>query len=178
MGDADAPPAEKQTLFPVPPPTVALRKPGSSQSALAINPDFAPTFMDIAGLPVPADMQGRSFVPLLKGQVPADWRTSFYYRYYHDPGDHNTRAHYGVRTTTHKLIYFWKKDQWEMYDLQSDPLERTNLAYKHYQRTPAQEREYKRLRTKLAKVQRTRLQPVSMTPTQPSGRTPPTSTNA
>jgi hypothetical protein len=38
-----------------------------------------------------------------------DWRGSWHYRYYHDPGDHNTRAHYGVRTTTHKLIYFWKK---------------------------------------------------------------------
>ena len=88
---------------------------------MAINPDFAPTFLDIAGLPVPADMQGRSLVPLLKGERPADWRTSWYYRYYHDPGDHNTRAHYGVRTDTHKLIYFWKKDQWEMYDLVEGP---------------------------------------------------------
>jgi len=96
-------------------------KPGAVQNALAINPDFAPTFMDIAGLSKPADMQGRSLTPLLRGQHPADWRTSFYYRYYHDPGDHNTRAHYGVRTTDHKLICFWKKDQWEMYDLVKDP---------------------------------------------------------
>ena len=44
-----------------------------------------------------------------------------YYRYYHDPGDHNTRAHYGVRTRTHKLIYFWTKDQWELFDLVNDP---------------------------------------------------------
>ena len=50
-----------------------------------------------------------------------------YYRYYHDPGDHNTRAHYGVRTRTHKLIYFWKKDQWELYDLVNDPLEMNNI---------------------------------------------------
>ena len=50
-----------------------------------------------------------------------------YYRYYHDPGDHNTRAHYGVRTATHKLIYFWKKDQWELFDLVSDPHELHNL---------------------------------------------------
>jgi arylsulfatase A-like enzyme len=50
-----------------------------------------------------------------------------YYRYYHDPGDHNTRAHYGVRTETHKLIYFWKKDQWECYDLVHDPLEMNNI---------------------------------------------------
>ena len=104
-----------------------VTKPGTVQDAMAINPDFAPTFMDMAGLPVPADMQGRSLVPLLKGEPPADWRTSWYYRYYHDPGDHNTRAHYGVRTTTHKLIYFWKKDQWEMYDLVKDPDELHNL---------------------------------------------------
>jgi hypothetical protein len=50
-----------------------------------------------------------------------------YYRYYHDPGDHNTRAHYGVRTPTHKLIYFWKKDQWELFDLVNDPYELHNL---------------------------------------------------
>jgi len=102
-------------------------KPGSTQSAQALNVDFAPTFMDIAGLPVPADMQGRSLVPLMKGTRPADWRTSWYYRYYHDPGDHNTRSHYGVRTETHKLIYFWKKDQWECYDLIKDPLELHNI---------------------------------------------------
>jgi arylsulfatase A-like enzyme len=105
----------------------AVIKPGSVQSAMGINPDFAPTFMEAAGLPVPADMQGRSLMPLFKGKVPDDWRGSWYYRYYHDPGDHNTRAHYGVRTTTHKLIYFWKKDQWEMYDLIADPGEMHNL---------------------------------------------------
>jgi arylsulfatase A-like enzyme len=104
-----------------------VAKPGFAQSSMSINTDFAPTFMDIAGLPVPSDMQGRSLVPLLKGAAPSDWRASYYYRYYHDPGDHNTRAHYGVRTTTHKLIYFWKKDQWEMYDLVKDPDELHNL---------------------------------------------------
>ena len=102
-------------------------KPGSVQEALAINTDFACTFLELAGLPVPDDMQGRSLVPLLKGERPAGWRTSYYYRYYHDPGDHNTRAHYGLRTTTHKLIYFWKKDQWELYDLVRDPDELHNI---------------------------------------------------
>jgi hypothetical protein len=72
-------------------------------------------------------MQGRSLVPLMKNEVPADWRTSMYYRYYHDPGDHNTRAHYGLCTTTHKLICFWKKDQWELYDLKNDPNELKNI---------------------------------------------------
>jgi arylsulfatase A-like enzyme len=105
----------------------AAIKPGSTSSAIGINCDFAPTFLEAAGQAVPDDMQGRSFLPIWKGQTPKDWRHSMYYRYYHDPGDHNTRAHYGVRTDTHKLIYFWKKDQWECYDLAADPLEVHNI---------------------------------------------------
>jgi arylsulfatase A-like enzyme len=104
-----------------------VAKPGATQGAIALNVDFAPTFLAAAGLPVPADMQGRSFVPLIRGERPADWRTSWYYRYYHDPGDHNTRAHYGVGTETHKLIYFWKIDQWELYDTAKDPEELRNV---------------------------------------------------
>jgi arylsulfatase A-like enzyme len=126
-----------------------VTKPGTVQEAMAINPDFAPTFMDMAGLPVPADMQGRSLTPLLKGQRPADWRTSWYYRYYHDPGDHNTRAHYGVRTETHKLIYFWKKDQWEMYDLASDPDELRNLY-----NDPAQQQSVTQLKAELYRLKK------------------------
>lgn len=102
-------------------------KPGSVQKAMALNADFAPTLLEVAGVRVPDDMQGRSLVPLLRGERPADWRTSIYYRYYHDPGHHNTRAHYGVRTETHKLIYFWKKNQWELFDLTKDPRELKNL---------------------------------------------------
>jgi arylsulfatase A-like enzyme len=101
--------------------------PGTAPSAMALNVDFAPTFLDVAGLPVPADMQGRSLLPILRGQEPADWRQSMYYRYYHDPGDHDTRAHYGVRTRTHKLIRYWKTDQWELFDLVTDPSELHNL---------------------------------------------------
>jgi len=102
-------------------------KRGTKSDAIALNVDFAPTFLDAAGIPVPAEMQGRSLLPVLRGRTPADWRSSMYYRYYHDPGDHNTRAHYGVRTSTHKLIYFWKKDQWELFDLANDPFELHNL---------------------------------------------------
>jgi arylsulfatase A-like enzyme len=102
-------------------------KAGSRSDAIGLNVDFAPTFLEAAGLPVPSEMQGRSFLPVLRGRTPADWRTSMYYRYYHDPGHHNTRAHYGVRTRTHKLIYFWKKDQWELFDLTTDPYELHNL---------------------------------------------------
>jgi arylsulfatase A-like enzyme len=103
-------------------------KPGTTSSALAINCDFAPTFLDLAGEKIPADMQGRSLVPLFGGTKPDGWRNSFYYRYYHDPGDHNTAAHYGVRTETHKLIYFWRRNQWECYDLVKDPQELRNIA--------------------------------------------------
>jgi arylsulfatase A-like enzyme len=101
--------------------------PRTRSDALALNVDFAPTFLDAAGLPAAVDMQGRSLLPGLRGRTPPDWRTSMYYRYYHDPGDHNTRAHYGVRTATHKLIYFPKKDQWELFDLVNDPYELHNL---------------------------------------------------
>ena len=103
-------------------------KAGAVSDFFALNNDFAPTFLDLAGLPTPADMQGRSLLPLLRGEAPADWRKTMYYRYYHDPGDHNTRAHYGVRTATHKLIYFYKKDAWEMFDLVKDPTEQKNIA--------------------------------------------------
>jgi arylsulfatase A-like enzyme len=102
-------------------------KPAARIEALALNIDFAATFLDAAGLPPSADMQGRSLIGFLEGRAPQNWRTSMYYRYYHDPGDHNTRAHYGVRTRTHKLIYFWKKDQWELFDLVNDPYELHNL---------------------------------------------------
>ncbi|PYR91453.1 MAG: sulfatase [Acidobacteria bacterium] len=105
----------------------AVIKRGTTSHAIALNVDFAPTFLDAAGIPVPREMQGRSLLPLLRARTPADWRTSMYYRYYHDPGDHNTRAHYGVRTLTHKLIYFWKKDQWELFDLVNDRYELHNL---------------------------------------------------
>jgi len=101
--------------------------PGTDSDAIGLNVDFAPTFLEAAGLDVPTDMQGRSLLPVLRGATPPDWRTSMYYRYYHDPGHHNTRAHYGVRTLTHKLIYFWKKDQWELFDLVNDPSEMHNV---------------------------------------------------
>ncbi|MFM8358368.1 MAG: sulfatase/phosphatase domain-containing protein, partial [Verrucomicrobiota bacterium] len=100
---------------------------GTVSRAIAVNCDFAPTFLDLAGVPVPAEMQGRSLRPLFAGGRPADWRDAMYYRYYHDPGHHDTRAHYGIRTERHKLIHFWRKDQWELYDLEKDPEEMRNL---------------------------------------------------
>lgn len=101
-------------------------KAGSVSRSMILNVDFAPMILDAAGLKVPQDMQGRSFLPILEGRRPANWRTSMYYRYYH-PGDHNVAAHYGVRTERYKLIYFNKLDQWELYDLKKDPQEMHNV---------------------------------------------------
>jgi arylsulfatase A-like enzyme len=100
-------------------------------------------------LKVPADMQGRSLVPLFKGKHPWTWRRSMYYRYYHDPGDHNTRAHCGVRTLTHKLIYYWRKDQWEMFDLVHDPNELHNLYH-----DPAQQKTVAKLKKELFRLKK------------------------
>jgi arylsulfatase A-like enzyme len=104
-------------------------QPGSTPEAMVANIDLAPTFLAFANAPVPDSMQGKSLLPLLQGQAPSDWRTSIYYRYYHDPGHHNTRAHYGVRTATHKWIHYWRKDAYEMFDLISDPNEQNNLLH-------------------------------------------------
>jgi arylsulfatase A-like enzyme len=103
-------------------------KAGQVSQAMVLNLDFPATMLDAAGVKVPDDMQGRSFLPVLRGKAPRDWRTSMYYRYYH-PGHHNVAAHYGVRTQRYKLIYFNKLDQWELYDLQKDPREMRNLYH-------------------------------------------------
>jgi arylsulfatase A-like enzyme len=102
-------------------------KPGTTNAGMILNVDFAPTLLAAAGRPVPVDMQGRSFLPLLKGEAPANWRTSMYYRYYHYPMDHRVQPHYGVRTARHKLIYFNKIDEWELFDLEKDPHEVKNV---------------------------------------------------
>ena len=102
--------------------------PGSVNDDIVLNLDFAPTFLDLAGLAAPADMQGRSFRSLLRGKTPTDWRTSMYYHYYEYPGAHMVKRHYGVRTRRYKLIHFYYDiDAWELYDLQKDPHELNNV---------------------------------------------------
>jgi arylsulfatase A-like enzyme len=129
-------------------------KAGSTPAQLVANIDLAPTFLDLAGLPVPDSMQGRSLVPLLRGESPADWRASVYYRYYHDPGHHNTRAHLGVRTATHKLIYYWTKDAYEMFDLTSDPTEQHNLLFDDAEaKSPAVAAKFAELKREIARLQ-------------------------
>ncbi|NLE38063.1 MAG: sulfatase, partial [Pirellulaceae bacterium] len=98
-------------------------KPGSVNSDIVLNLDFAETFLAIAGAPIPDDMQGRSLVPLLDGHTPDDWRQSMYYRYYEYPAVHMAHKQYGVRTDRYKLIYFNDLDEWELYDLEEDPNE-------------------------------------------------------
>jgi arylsulfatase A-like enzyme len=102
-------------------------QPGSENSDLTSNLDFAQTFLEIAGVPPPADMQGASLVPLLKGETPDDWRTSVYYHYYEYPAAHMVRRHYGVRTDRYKLIHFYGLGEWELYDLEKDPDELQNV---------------------------------------------------
>jgi len=102
-------------------------KPGTLSDGMILNVDFAPTFLQYAGQPIPKEIQGRSFVPLLEGKKPGDWRTSMYYRYYHYPGDHQVQQHYGVRTDQYKLIYYHRLDQWELFDLKKDPHELNNV---------------------------------------------------
>ncbi|MDB6030151.1 MAG: betC 1 [Verrucomicrobiales bacterium] len=119
------------------------------------NIDLAPTFLELAGLPVPDSMQGRSLVPLLRGESPADWRATFYFRYYHSPGDHHTAAHLGVRTVTHKLIYYWQKNAYEMFDLTKDPAEQHNLLYEAGEANqPAVAAKFAELKAEIARLQK------------------------
>ena len=103
-----------------------VTKAGSTNEDLIQNLDYAETFLEMAGAGVPADMQGRSLVPLLQGDTPDDWRKSIYYHYYEYPSVHMVPRHNGVRTERYKLMHFYQFDEWEFYDLTSDPDELTN----------------------------------------------------
>ncbi len=115
-------------------------KPGSVSDEICLNIDFAPTFLDYAGVPIPKYMQGRSFRPILQGKIPKNWRTSMYYRYWLQC---SRPAHFGIRTKEYKLIFFYgqglgkspkisrdttqnTKVGWELYDLRKDPKELKN----------------------------------------------------
>ena len=129
--------------------------PGSVPEGFVANIDLAPTFLELAGLPVLESMQGKSLVPLLRGETPAGWRQAVYYRYYHDPGHHNTRAHYGVRTASHKLIHYWKQDAWEFFDLEADPSEQHNLLFDPVEaRSPEVATTVAALKAQIARFQR------------------------
>jgi arylsulfatase A-like enzyme len=102
-------------------------KPGSQQTRLTQNLDIAQTFLDMAGVQPPHDMQGLSLVPLLRSDTDPPWRTSLYYHYYEFPAPHRVEPHYGIRTATHKLIHYYRTGDWELFDLTADPDEMTSL---------------------------------------------------
>lgn len=98
-------------------------KPGTKISKLVQNLDFAPTFLDYAGVAIANDIQGESFRKLVSG-ASGEWRDAVYYTYYEYPSVHMVKRHYGVATERYKLIHFYYDvDEWEMYDLQKDPSE-------------------------------------------------------
>lgn len=95
---------------------------------LVQNIDYAPTFLDLAGVKIPESIQGVSLKPLLKEQKVEKWRDALYYHYYEYPNEHMVKKHYGVRTERYKLIHFYDDiDSWELFDLQKDPQEMNNL---------------------------------------------------
>ncbi|MFC4992471.1 sulfatase [Rubritalea tangerina] len=127
-------------------------KAGSVNEDLAQNLDFAETFLDIAGVEAPDEMQGESLVPLMEGKVPEDWRKSLYYHYYEYPGAHSVRRHEGVSEKRFKLIRFYGKnvpggEEWEFYDLENDPAE-----MKSEYANPEYAAEVKRLKKELQRL--------------------------
>lgn len=124
-------------------------KAGSVNDAMILNVDFAPTFLDYVGAVAPKDLQGRSLVPLLRGESSKDWRDVWYYRYYHYPGDHKVQPHYGVRTDRYKLIYFNRINAWELFDLKNDPHELKNIFA-----DPAYAATVKRLQSEMTRLRR------------------------
>lgn len=105
--------------------------PGSVNSQLVQNLDFAPTILELAGVEIPDRMQGRSIAPLFRGDQPADWRDAVYYHYYEGPEVENSwhavARHYGLRTDQYTLAHFPDHDEWELFDRQADPEQLTSV---------------------------------------------------
>jgi len=105
-----------------------VTEPGSINEDLVQNLDYASTFLDVAGATIPDDLQGQSLVPLLGGaEAVTPFRDAIYYHYYEYPSVHMVPRHCGVRTDRYKLMHFYQFNVWEMYDLESDPDELTNI---------------------------------------------------
>ena len=102
---------------------------GQVLDEMVLNIDLAPTFLDLAGVPVPAEMQGASWKSLAAGQKPANWRTSFLAEYFMENGGGSTPTLVGLRTTHAKLVTYPGHSEWtEVFDLAADPYELKNLA--------------------------------------------------
>ena len=116
---------------------------GSRPEGILTNTDFAPTLLDFAGVAIPAEMQGVSARAVLGGNTVPGWQTSVYYRYWDHGTHHNVCAHYGIRTATHKLVYYCGQAReratasedpkidpyWELFDLMRDPGEIHNIYH-------------------------------------------------
>ena len=127
--------------------------------AMVQNIDHAPTFLELAGAEVPADIQGESYLPLLQGKKPRDWRRSLYYHYYEYPAEHSVCKHYGVRTKRYALIHFYDDiDTWELYDLKKDPEQMHNIYGQ-----PGTEKITKQLREELHRLQEQYDDPIRFT---------------
>lgn len=114
-------------------------KPGSVSSDFALNVDFAPTFLNYAGIEIPDDMDGQSLRPILNGKTLDNWRSDMYYRYWMHRGNFNLAAHYGIRSKRFKLIFYYGRPldakggydgatapEWELFYLIKDPAEMNN----------------------------------------------------
>jgi arylsulfatase A-like enzyme len=115
-------------------------KPGTQVTQLTQNIDYAPTFLEAAGIAIPEDIQGESLLPLLNDSK-TEWRKSIYYHYYAD-GGHGVSKHYGVRNERYKLIHFYGSDEWELFDLKTDP---------HEMKSEYDNPEYKTVRARMHK---------------------------
>lgn len=101
---------------------------GTTEEEMVQNLDFAQTFLEAAGVTQPDDMQGKSLLPLLKGEKEKWDRDAVYYHYYEYPGAHSVKRHYGIATRNFKLMHFYYDvDEWELYDLKKDPSEINNV---------------------------------------------------
>ena len=143
-------------------------KPGSVSKDIVSLLDVAETFLDAAGQPIPQDMQGRSLVPILKGERPDNWRESFYYHYYEYPVPHRVRPHYGVVTDQFKLVHYYNTDvdEWELLDRERDPLE-----VKNFYNDPAYAATVKRLQAELERLRKEVKEPET-TPRRAYGNAP------
>lgn len=104
----------------------SLIKAGSHTQASIVNADIAPTLLELAGVKTPSDMQGKSFVPVLKSSKKEHRKKIFYH--YFENGEHAVSPHFGVKEGRYKLIRFYKRvESWELFDLKADPQELTNV---------------------------------------------------
>jgi arylsulfatase A-like enzyme len=102
--------------------------PGTTEDEMVQNLDFAQTFLEVAGVTAPNDMQGKSLLPILTGEKETWDRDAVYYHYYEYPAEHAVKRHFGIATKDYKIIHFYYVVvEWELYDRKKDPQEINNL---------------------------------------------------